>query len=107
MKKGNGMTFEDAIWNFERIYIQLQKEGDLDIELIVQCMKSFEDAPEKLNPSLAKRLFGQLKAIEKEFEKQKVSYKKKLHRIREGRHALYQYKNKNLKVNNRFLYRNI
>ena len=101
------MTFEEAVWNFERIHTQFKNEGDLDVELIVRCMKSFEDAPEKLNSDLARRLFDQLKVIEQEFEKQKVSYKTKLYRIREGRHALYQYKNKNLKVDNRFLYRNI
>ena len=109
LNKGKGitMTFDEAVWNFERIYTQFQSEGDLDVELIVQCMKSFEDSPDELNPDLARHLFGQLKVIEAEFEKQKVSYKQKLHRIREGRHALYQYKNKNLKVDNRFLYRNI
>ena len=101
------MTFDEAVWNFERIYMQFQNEGDLDVELIVQCMKSFENSSDALNPTLARRLFEQLKVIEEEFEKQKVSYKKKLHRIREGRHALYKYKNKNLKVDNRFLYRNI
>ena len=101
------MTFEEAVWNFERVYTQFQSEGDLDIELVVRCMKSFENFPEKLNPNLARRLFEQLKVIEKEFEKQKILYKKKLHRIREGRHALYKYKNKSLKVDNRFLYRNI
>jgi predicted transcriptional regulator len=101
------MTFEEAVWNFERIYTQLHSEGDLDVELVVQCMISFEDSADKLNSNLARRLFEQLKIIEEEFEKQKISYKKKLHRIREGRHALYKYKNKNLKVDNRFLYRNI
>ena len=106
-RKGITMIFNEAVWNFERIYKHFQSEGDLDVELIVRCMKSFEDSSDKLNPNLARRLFDQLKVIETEFEKQKASYKQKLHRIREGRHALYQYKNKNLKVDNRFLYRNI
>ena len=87
--------------------MQLSSEGDLDMEMIVSCMKKFEDSPERMNSDIAKQLYMQLKVIEDEFEKQKHHYKTKLFKIREGRHALYQYKNKNLKVNNRFLYRNI
>ena len=101
------MTFEKALWNFERISIQYSKDGDLDIELIVKCMQVFEATPDKMNSDLAKVLYQQLKVLEEEFEKQRVSYKTRLYKIREGRHALYRYKDKNLKVNNRFLYKNI
>ena len=101
------MTFEEALWHFERISKQFPKDGDLDIELIVSCMQSFERSPEKMNSDLAKILYRQLKILEEEFEKQRASYKSRLFKIREGRHALYRYRDKNLKVNNRFLYKNI
>ena len=96
------MTFDEAVWNFERYIRNSQSEGDLDVELIVQY-EIFAILPDELNPDLARRLFGQLKVIEKEFEKQKVSYKQKTSsNKRRSLYVLYQYKNKNLKVDNRF-----
>ena len=101
------MTFEEAIWHFERMSIQYLQDGDLDIELIVDCMKTFEASSDQISSDVARLLYEQLKILEVEFEKQRNSYKERLYKIREGRHALYKYKNKDLKVNNRFLYKNI
>jgi hypothetical protein len=41
------MNFENAVWNFERIFNQFLSDGDLDIELIVLCMKKIEDSSDK------------------------------------------------------------
>ena len=101
------MTFEKAIWYFEKISIQHLQDGDLDIELVINCMKTFENSPDQMTPDLARTLHEQLRMLEKVFDQQKNSYKQRLHKIREGRHALYKYRDKNLKVNNRFLYKNV
>ena len=101
------MTFEEAIWYFEKMSIQYLQDGDLDVELIIDCLKTFEASGDQMTSDLARTLYEQLKILEKEFEKQRSSYKERLYKIREGRHALYRYRDKNLKVNNRFLYKNI
>ena len=54
------MTFEKAIWYFEKISIQYLQDGDLDIELIVDCMKTFETSAEQMTPDLARTLHEQL-----------------------------------------------